>query len=127
MSNVVITFKGKAVEIDGIRHVKLVEPSGQHVSGNLHPYTMRQVVQAWKALFGHNGWVPENSSLVEQFGEGFMPTVEVNIGNPSQVAKFYRLTFPELVDKFRSEGLGLIASEDKAHELLEAYALSSRR
>lgn len=127
MSNVLVTFKGKAVEIDGIRHVQLVEPSGQHVSGNLHPYTMRQVAQAWKALFGHNGRVPENSLLVQKFGEGFMPSVEVNIGDPVQVAKFYRLVFPELVDKFRAEGFGLIASEDKAHELLEAYALNSRR
>lgn len=127
MQDTRVTFRAKAQtdEDTGERYVSLVSPAGHHIDGDSMT-TTRAVGMAWSDLFGHHGRVSENDTLVESFGDGFMPTVTVNLGNVSTVARFKRGRFWELVDEYRANGAGLLEAEDMAHEDMRRVVIESR-
>ena len=120
-----VRFRAKATTTDdGRRAVSLVAPGGQHIDG---PPTMtaRYVQGAWAALYGHDGRVTEDHPLVESFGEGFMPTVVVNLGDVRTAVRFRHNRFWSLVDDYRAGGAGLLDAEDMAHEDMAAAVRES--
>lgn len=119
-ADVLVTFKAKRqVDDDGRAYVKLVEPKSQHLTMD-NMMTAKAVLNAWQALFGQSGRVPEDHPMVTEFGDGFMPTVRVVIPDAREVAKYYREQFWPRVDAHRSAGLGLIEAENAAHaDMLE--------
>ena len=120
-----VRFSAKATTLDdGRRTVSLVAPGGQHIDGP-SSMTARYVQGAWSALFGHNGRVAEDHPLVESFGEGFMPTVVVNLGDVRTAVRFRNDRFWSLVDDYRAGGAGLLAAEDMAHEDMAAAVRES--
>lgn len=126
MRDTVVTFRAKAhTGENGRRYVQLIEPKPHHVDAD-RMVTARAVSAAWSALFGPNGRVSEDDCLVTEFGDGFMPTVSVNIGNVRTAAKFKRARFWELVDEHRANGVGLLEAEDMAHGDMRRAVIESR-
>lgn len=126
VKDVRVTFKGKAwTAEDGTRYVALVAPAAHHIDAD-SMMTVKAVGVAWSALFGHNGRVAANDPLVESFGEGFMPTVTVNLGDVRTAVRFDRKEFWEHVDRARAAGMGLLAAEDAAHEAMRDAVIASR-
>lgn len=127
MKDTRVTFRAKArTDGDtGERYVSLVTPATHHIDGD-SMMTAKAVGVAWSDLFGHHGRVSENDPLVESFGDGFMPTVTVNLGDVRTAAKFKRARFWELVDEYRANGTGLLAAEDMAHEDMRRAVIESR-
>lgn len=116
-----VRFRAKAhTDIDGVRYVKLIEPGVQHIDTD-RMVTAKAVSVAWNALFGHDGRVSESDAMVESFGDGFMPTVVVNLRDVSTITRFKRDHFPAHVDAFRAAGCGLIESEDMAHDAMRRH------
>lgn len=127
MQDTRVTFRAKARtnEDTGERYVSLVSPAEHHIDGD-RMVTARAVGVAWTGLFGHHGRVSENDALVESFGDGFMPTVTVNLGNVHTVTRFKSGRFWELVDEYRANGAGLLEAEDMAHEDMRRAVIESR-
>lgn len=126
MKDVRVTFKGKVrTTDDGARYVSLVAPQSHHIDAD-SMMTVKAVGAAWSALFGHNGHVNADDPLVESFGEGFMPTVTVNLGDVRTATRFKRAEFWERVDSARADGMGLVAAEDAAHAAMRDAVIASR-
>lgn len=126
MQDTIITFKAKAhTDDDGVRYVKLIEPKPHHSSTD-RLVTPKAVQAAWEALYGPNGRVREDSLLVTSFGDGYMPTVSVNIGNVRTVCQWKTKEFWVMVSMYRDTGRGMFESEGLAHVELEHVALKSR-